>query len=54
MQPLRGLPSSPWSRPSPLPSATRHLGDLGAWVIKVENSRAGGDFARDYDDVVAG
>ncbi|HVE24515.1 MAG TPA: CaiB/BaiF CoA-transferase family protein [Sporichthya sp.] len=35
------------------PFATRHLGDLGARVIKVE--RVGdGDFARDYDDEVAG
>jgi itaconate CoA-transferase len=35
------------------PICTRHLGDLGARVVKVE-SRAGGDFARDYDDVVNG
>jgi itaconate CoA-transferase len=35
------------------PICTRHLGDLGARVIKVE-SVAGGDFARDYDDVVLG
>jgi itaconate CoA-transferase len=35
------------------PICTRHLGDLGARVIKVEQ-RAGGDFARDYDDVVRG
>ena len=35
------------------PICTRHLGDLGARVIKVEN-RSGGDFARDYDDVVHG
>lgn len=34
------------------PFATRHLADLGATVIKVE--RPGGDFARHYDDVVAG
>ena len=32
---------------------TRVLADFGARVIKVENP-AGGDFARDYDDVVNG
>lgn len=32
---------------------TRVLADFGARVIKVENPR-GGDFARDYDDVVLG
>jgi itaconate CoA-transferase len=35
------------------PICTRQLGDLGARVIKVENG-IGGDFARDYDDVVHG
>lgn len=35
------------------PYCTRQLADLGARVIKVEN-RAGGDFARAYDAVVAG
>jgi len=35
------------------PFCTRHLGDLGARVIKVENVD-GGDFARGYDDVVNG
>jgi hypothetical protein len=35
------------------PICTRHLGDLGARVIKVEN-RDGGGFARDYDHVVRG
>ena len=35
------------------PICTRVLGDLGARVIKVEHPR-GGDFARDYDDVVNG
>ena len=32
---------------------TRVLADFGARVIKVENPN-GGDFARDYDDVVHG
>ncbi|GIH14167.1 CaiB/BaiF CoA transferase family protein [Rugosimonospora africana] len=35
------------------PFATRQLADLGARVIKVERE-GGGDFARDYDDVVGG
>jgi itaconate CoA-transferase len=35
------------------PLASRTLADLGARVIKVENPR-GGDFARDFDDVVDG
>ncbi|KIU17219.1 CaiB/BaiF CoA transferase family protein [Mycolicibacterium llatzerense] len=35
------------------PMCTRTLADFGARVIKVENPK-GGDFARDYDDVVIG
>jgi crotonobetainyl-CoA:carnitine CoA-transferase CaiB-like acyl-CoA transferase len=35
------------------PMCSRTLADFGARVIKVENPR-GGDFARDYDDVVNG
>jgi itaconate CoA-transferase len=35
------------------PMCTRTLGDFGARVIKVENPR-GGDFARQFDDVVHG
>jgi itaconate CoA-transferase len=35
------------------PICTRVLADFGARIIKVENPN-GGDFARDYDDVVNG
>src|SRR5215471_12889028 len=53
MQPLRGIVVVGVEQAVSAPICTRHLGDLGARVIKVEN-RAGGDFARDYDDVVNG
>lgn len=51
--PLDGLVVVAIEQAVSAPFATRHLGDLGARVIKVE--RVGdGDFARDYDDEVAG
>ena len=53
MQPLRGIVVVAVEQAVAAPICTRHLGDLGARVIKVEN-RAGGDFARDYDNVVNG
>ncbi len=53
MQPLRGIVVAAVEQAVAAPICTRHLGDLGARVIKVEN-RAGGDFARDYDDAVRG
>jgi len=53
VQPLRGITVVTVEQAVAAPICTRHLGDLGARVIKVEN-RAGGDFARDYDAVVNG
>jgi len=53
VQPLRGITVVAVEQAVAAPICTRHLGDLGARVIKVEN-RAGGDFARDYDGVVNG
>jgi itaconate CoA-transferase len=53
MQPLRGVVVVAVEQAVAAPICTRHLGDLGARVIKVEN-RVGGDFARGYDDVVNG
>jgi crotonobetainyl-CoA:carnitine CoA-transferase CaiB-like acyl-CoA transferase len=52
MQPLAGTVVVAVEQAVAAPICTRHLGDLGARVIKVE-SRSG-DFARDYDDVVRG
>src|SRR5205823_12455312 len=49
MQPLRGVVVVAVEQAVSAPICTRHLGDMGARVIKVEN-RAGGDSARDYDD----
>jgi itaconate CoA-transferase len=53
VQPLRGIVVVAVEQAVAAPICTRHLGDLGARVIKVEN-RAGGDSARGYDDVVNG
>lgn len=53
MRPLEGLLVIALEQAVAAPYCTRSLGDLGARVIKVE-ARAGGDFARHYDDVVRG
>jgi len=51
--PLHGITVVALEQVVAAPMCTRTLGDLGARVIKVENP-VGGDFARDYDDVVNG
>ena len=51
--PLEGLVVVGIEQAVAAPLATRHLADLGARVIKIENPR-GGDFARDYDSAVNG
>ena len=53
MRPLAGIVVVAVEQAVAAPICTRHLGDLGARVIKVEN-RIGGDFARGYDDYVKG
>jgi crotonobetainyl-CoA:carnitine CoA-transferase CaiB-like acyl-CoA transferase len=53
MLPLHGIVVVTVEQAVAAPVCTRHLGDMGARVIKVEN-RAGGDFARGYDDYVKG
>ncbi|MCL2586360.1 MAG: CoA transferase [Streptosporangiales bacterium] len=53
MQPLNGITVVTVEQAISAPICTRHLGDMGARVIKVEN-RNGGDFARGYDDYVKG
>ena len=53
MHPLQGITVVAVEQAVAAPICTRHLGDLGARVIKVE-SRAGGDFACGYDEVVNG
>lgn len=51
--PLAGITVVALEQAVSAPMCTRTLADFGARVIKVENPR-GGDFARDYDDVVNG
>jgi itaconate CoA-transferase len=51
--PLEGLLVVGIEQAIAAPLATRHLADMGARVVKVENPR-GGDFARNYDDAVQG
>ncbi len=51
--PLEGLLVVGIEQAVAAPLATRHLADLGARVIKIENPK-GGDFARDYDTAVSG
>jgi len=51
--PLEGITVVTLEQAVSAPLCSRTLADLGARVIKVENPR-GGDFARDYDDVVHG
>lgn len=51
--PLTGVTIVAMEQAVAAPMCTRVLADFGARVIKVENPN-GGDFARDYDDVVNG
>lgn len=51
--PLDGVTVVAMEQAVAAPMCTRVLADFGARVIKVENPN-GGDFARDYDDVVNG
>lgn len=51
--PLAGVTVVALEQAVSAPMCTRVLADFGARVIKVENPN-GGDFARDYDDVVNG
>lgn len=53
MKPLAGVQVVAFEQAVSAPLCTRHLADLGARVIKVEDPR-GGDFARQYDDSVKG
>lgn len=51
--PLAGITVIAMEQAVSAPMCTRVLCDFGARVIKIENPK-GGDFARDYDDVVNG
>jgi len=51
--PLAGITVIALEQAVSAPMCTRTLADFGARVIKIENPH-GGDFARDYDDVVNG
>jgi len=51
--PLTGVTVVAMEQAVAAPICTRVLADFGARIIKVENPK-GGDFARDYDDVVNG
>ncbi|SCX00632.1 CaiB/BaiF CoA transferase family protein [Mycolicibacterium fluoranthenivorans] len=51
--PLSGITVVAMEQAVSAPMCTRVLADFGARVIKIENPK-GGDFARDYDDVVLG
>jgi itaconate CoA-transferase len=51
--PLSGVTIVAMEQAVAAPMCTRVLADFGARIIKVENPN-GGDFARDYDDVVNG
>lgn len=52
-RPLAGLLVVGLEQAVAAPIATRHLADMGARVVKVENPR-GGDFARHYDSALGG
>jgi crotonobetainyl-CoA:carnitine CoA-transferase CaiB-like acyl-CoA transferase len=51
--PLAGITVVAMEQAVAAPMCTRVLADFGARVVKIENPK-GGDFARDYDDVVNG
>lgn len=53
MRPLDGITVVAVEQAVAAPIMTRHLGDMGARVIKVEN-RVGGDFTRGFDGYVNG